>query len=956
MGHYQFFQRTAARLFLLLSVFLIGCAGAVHSPGLAPEAGGPLWPHEKSDLFPDSALVFGRLDSGFRYVLVENREPKDRVSIQLDIQAGSLNENEEQRGLAHFLEHMLFNGTDHFPSGELVKYFQRIGMRFGPDVNAHTGFDETVYHVLLPNGKTESIAEGLLVMRDYADGALLYEREIERERGVILAEKQARDSASYRTFESTFRFEMEGTLAARRLPIGTEKTIRSADRSRLKAFYDTWYRPEKMVLVMAGDFDAKTAEALIRDRFSNFTARAPAAPEPDLGTLDHHGVKSFYHYEREAGDATVSIEVLSSVPPENDSRSFQQRKLVREVGHRIVQNRLDRMLRDPDAPFTSAYVSAGRFLQKIAYGEISAKGPPETWHERLAALEQTLRRALIHGFTPSELDRVRKEMLAELEDGVRKAATRDSQDLSRLIVRHLNQNRVFQSPVQQKEMLAPFLAELTVEEVNQAFQDTWRPSHRLVLVTGNAQVKSALAGPEETILGAFFASRRQAVAPPEDARAAAFPFFAPPAAGVETPQISWIEDLGIRQVDFGNGVRLNVKQTDFKAGEVKIQAAFGYGDAGEPGVLPALAEVAQGVVTESGMGPLTRDALDRALAGKNTSFDFKVKEDHFLFQGDSVPEELELAFQLLYGYMTAPAYRPEALALSRQRLKQRYEKLSRSIDGRLQIEGKRFFAGGDSRFGLPDPQAVDRVTLEDIRGWVGSAIENAALEVSVVGDIDPEAVVALAGRYLGALGPRETPDRPHTEAVRFPAGESKTVSVDTEIVKSLVVVAWPTDDFWNIHRTRRLSVLGSVLSEKLRERIRERLGVAYSPYAYNDPSRAFEGYGLLKAVVSTDPEAVQAVVSEVHKIAEDLASEPLPEDEVKRVMEPILTSLKDLRRTNGYWMDSVLVGSLRHPRQLDWARSIEEDYRSIGAADILKMARTYLDSGKAARLVIVPAD
>ncbi len=951
-----FVRKTAARLLLLLVLFLSGCAGTGVFSGRAPEAGGPLWPHERSDLSPDAALVFGRLDSGFRYVLMENSEPQDRVSMRLNVQAGSLNETEEERGLAHFLEHMLFNGTDHFPGGELIEYFQRIGMRFGPDVNAHTGFDETVYHVLLPDGKTESIAEALLVMRDYAQGALLYEREIKRERGVILAEKQARDSASYRTFQAAFRFEMEGTLAAQRLPIGTEETIRSADRPRLKAFYDTWYRPEKMMLVMVGDFDAKSAEALIRDRFSKFTARAPAAPGPVLGDLDHHGVKSFYHHEQETGDTTVSIEVLTSVPSEDDSRSFRQDKLAREIAHRIVQKRLDRMLSDPDAPFTSASVSAGRFLQKIAFGEISAKGPPETWQRRLAALEQALRRALSHGFTPSEFDRVRKEVLAELEDPVRKASTRDSRDLSRQIVRRLNQNRVFLSPVQEKEMLAPFLDGLTAEEVYQAFQKTWKPTHRLILVTGNAQVESAPAGPEETILGAFFASRRQSVAPPEDVLSAAFPFFALPPADAETPKIIRIDDLGIRQVDFGNGVRLNVKQTDFKADEVKIHAAFGYGDAEEPLTLPALSEVTQGVVTESGMGPLTRDALDRALAGKNTSFDFKAKEDHFLFQGNSVPGELELAFQLLYGYMTAPVYRPEALALTRKRLKQRYEKLFRSIDGRLQIEGERFLSGGDPRFGLPDPQSVDRVTLEDVRGWMDSAVASAALEVSVVGDVDPEAVVAIAGRYLGALEPRKRPDRQIAEEIRFPAGESQTVSVDTEIVKSMVVVAWPTDDFWDIHRTRRLSVLGQVFSEKLRERIREKLGLAYSPYAYNDPSRAFKDYGVMQAVVPTDPEAVETVVYEIRKIAEELASRPLPENEVRRVMEPILTSLKDLRRTNRYWLDSVLVGSLRHPRQLDWARTIEEDYRSIGAADIQNMARTYLDSGKAAKLVIVAAD
>ncbi|HHC24072.1 MAG TPA: insulinase family protein, partial [Desulfobacterales bacterium] len=227
-----------------------------------------LWPHEKSDLLPDPDLIFGKLPNGIRYVLMENHEPKDRVSLHLNVQAGSLNESDDQQGLAHFLEHMLFNGSEHFPPGELVKYFQSIGMAFGNDANAHTGFAETVYDVLLPTGSKENIEKGLLVMKDYARGALLLKSEIDRERGIILAEKRTRNSVGYRTYISSMEFVFSGSKITLRLPIGTEEVIKKADRRLLKDYYDAWYRPENMILIMAGDFDAGLAESLIKSAFS----------------------------------------------------------------------------------------------------------------------------------------------------------------------------------------------------------------------------------------------------------------------------------------------------------------------------------------------------------------------------------------------------------------------------------------------------------------------------------------------------------------------------------------------------------------------------------------------------------------------------------------------------------------------------------------------------------------
>ncbi|NJL59313.1 MAG: insulinase family protein [Desulfobacteraceae bacterium] len=258
----------------------------------------PRWPHEDSDLKPDPAVLFGKLPNGFRYVVMENSNPKNRISMHLYVNAGSLNETDAQKGLAHFMEHMAFNGSEHFAPGEMVKFFQKIGMQFGPDANAHTGLDRTVYDVLLPKNEPEIIKEGLIVLRDYAHGVLLLPSEIDRERKVVLAEKRTRDSISYRTYVSEMKFEFPESRIPERLVIGDEKVLETADQKLLKDYYETWYRPENIILVVVGDTDKQLAEKLIKGQFSDITAKSPSRPYEGIGKIHHQGTKPFYHLKK----------------------------------------------------------------------------------------------------------------------------------------------------------------------------------------------------------------------------------------------------------------------------------------------------------------------------------------------------------------------------------------------------------------------------------------------------------------------------------------------------------------------------------------------------------------------------------------------------------------------------------------------------------------------------------
>jgi zinc protease len=961
-------DRIEKKLTFLLNVFFVTVAFVLLAPMLqidfflseaiantADRIIPPAWPHEKSDLKPDPNLIFGRLPNGLGYVLMVNHNPKKRVSMHLDVKVGSFNESEQERGLAHFIEHMQFNGSTHFKPGELIKYFQRIGMQFGPDANAHTGFDETVYDILLSNGDAEDISDGLLVMRDFADGALLLPSEIDKERKVVLAEMRSRDSADYRTLEASFKFTFPDALISKRMPIGTVEVLRNTGRKKLRNFYKTWYRPENMVVVLVGEFDPKIAEKAINQRFYDMRAQRPRQSKPDFGRIHHKGIKSFYHYEKESGNTTVSIENVVEIKRKPDSLSFQKKMLNRYLADLMLQNRMDAMLKDPKIPFTSADIGSGQYLDKVQYAKISAETKAANWDKSLMKIEKILRRALIYGFLPSELTRVKNDFRAELINGVKEAPTRDSRDLAGRIIRHINTDRVLQSPQQELDIFGPIAEKITIADVNRAFHSVWSADHRLLSVTGNARLNKGSKAPEDLIRAAYDKSLKSAVLSPKKVPALKFPYLPAPEDNGEIIHRKRISDLDIEQIDFSNSLRLNLKKTDFERNQVTVNVVFGYGRSNEPEDAAGISELATAVVKESGLGRLSDDELQTALAGKISRVSFKVKEENFLITGSTVSDELPLMFQLIYAHLVDPGFRASAYRLSLERLRQRDQAMMQSVDGVMSMAGERFFAGGDRRFGTASYDELRKISLKQIKRWIKKGYEATPLEVSIVGDFDAKEVVELVSRYLGGLPSKAKSFSPkRNNKIDFPKDRSAQFRVESRIPKSLIVVAYPTDDFWDIHRTRRLSALADLLSERLRVYIREEMGAAYSPFAYQQGFRAYPGYGMLKAQIITKPEQAMTVADAVKEIAQQIYAQPVSEDELKRIIDPLVTSIKDLRRTNGYWLDSVLTLSKRHPQQLEWSRTIVKDYPSITKEDLYTLAKKYFRKENAATVIVLP--
>ncbi|MBI3884703.1 MAG: insulinase family protein [Opitutae bacterium] len=920
-----------------------------------PSFAAAVFPQDESDLPPDPAIRWGRLDNGVRYAILPNPEPKGRASVQLAIGAGTLNETEDQRGLAHFVEHMAFNGSKHFAPGTMVEFFQRLGMSFGGDTNAFTGFDRTVYRLELPETTPARFTDAFTYLADVAGGLLLLETEIDKERGVILSEKRTRDSVEERQFIGEFEFLLPEARFSQRLPIGLEPVISGASRARFTDFYDTWYRPELMTVVAVGDFDPAAVEAQLKTFFAPISARAPAQPAPDRGRIaDLQGLTARLLSEPEAAVVRVAIKTVTPYAHEADNAAHRLQYLPRSLALNMVNRRLAILAKQEGAPFLVGGIGAAEQYDFFRVGSVDLACKPEHWRAALAVGEQELRRALQFGFQPAELKEAVATLRNGLEQAVKTAPTRRSGQLAGELAGSVIDQSVFVHPATELALFGPVLDKVTVENCVAALRQLWPDNlGRRLWVTGNLKLDGA---PEPQIVAAYEASRAVAVTPPAKVAEAAFAYthFGP--AG-EVAKSETVADLGATLIEFKNGVRLNLKPTDFEAGRISVSVRVGGGKLTEPPAQVGLAFFAQHTLLLGGLGQHAADDLQRLLAGRTVATNFAIDDDAFQFGATTNRADLPLQFQLLCAYLTDPGYRTEGQRQLRQFLAPFYTRLANTVEGPLQTDVPRLLASGDPRFGVPPQAAAVVRTNEEVKSWLAPEFTHGALEVAIVGDFDPAAVIAAAAQTFGALPARNAkPAYAAQRKVAFPAQPlAHQFSVPSEIPKGVVQLVWPATDRRDVRLARRLNLLGSVFNDRLRLKIREELGDGYAPNVGANLSDAYPGYGFFAASTVVAPDKARAVADAIRAAAAALAAHGVTEEELVRAKQPVLAGIKQSVRINAYWLASVLSAAQEQPERLDWARTRLADTEAITAAELTALAQQYLDPAKASEFLSLPA-
>jgi zinc protease len=910
----------------------------------------PGWPQATSDVAADPAVRFGQLPNGMRYAIMRNATPPNQAALRFNIDAGSLAENDEQQGLAHFLEHMAFNGSTNIPEGEMTRRLERLGMAFGGDTNAFTSFDQTAYTLNLPNTSAEVVETALMVLRETASELLFDPEAVDRERGVVVGEERTRDTPDMRSIRALLSFVAPGQRIADRLPIGDLDIIRTAPRQRFVDFYEAYYRPERATMIAVGDFDVDTMEAQIRAAFSDWTNNHPAGPDPDTGVVQPRQAETYIHVEPGA-QSSLQLMWTSDADRRPDSVAKRAEASVLGLGLAVLNRRINELTRLENPPFIGGGAGQQTLYDSLDLGLVMVAFNPGGWARAIETAEQEVRRLTEYGVDAAELQREITQTRTALENAVAGAATRQTPGLAGGLLSAVNDDQVFTSPASQLERFDAVVASVTVDEVNAALRANFSGNGPLAFVT----TPVAIDGGAAAITAVLEASQQVAVSPPAVTEAMEWPYTDFGAAAQPSGQ-TVIDDLGATLVTFPNGVRLTVKPTTFTDDQILVSVRAGNGQLDLPRDRLTPVWSVQSAFSEGGLGQLTRAQLEQVLTGKVVGATMGTAEDAFEISGATRPADFQTQLQLLAAYFTDAAWRPEPFALIKSMMPTYLEQLAATPGGAFSRYGTGLLASGDARFATPSADDIASAQLSEARDVVSGSIATGPVEVVIVGDVTVEDAIAAVSSTFGALPARAPAVDPTAQAldVRFPAGVTEPVRLHHTGLptQALGYVAWPTVDSVNDRKEARIvNLMSQVLQLRVTDELRENQGVAYSPRAGASSSTVFPDYGYAFIQIETPPEALDGFFETADEIAAGLRDAPVSEDELSRARLSTIESIRRGRATNGYWL-GALEGAHDKPARVEAVRTVLSDLEAVTPADIQRAAQTYLLPERAWRATV----
>ncbi len=913
-----------------------------------------IWAQSYVDRPADPDVRFGQLANGMRYAIRRNTTPPGATSLRLWIGAGSLAEREDQRGLAHFLEHMAFRGSTHVPTGDLVRILQRLGLAFGADTNAHTGLDETVYKFDLPQSDRETIDTGLMLLREVASELTLAQTEMDPERGVVLSEERLRDSPSYRQGIAELLFQLDGQLAPRRMPIGAVEIIRDAPVALMREFYEAHYRPDNAAIVAVGDFDVADMEIAIRARFGGWAAKIGVPSSPNLGTVRPRGPA--VRVNTEPGTApSLSITWARAYDATADTAAQGRHDLANAIAMGVLNKRLDRLEQAADAPFLSASAGASNVLRSAHLARLRLQPKPEAWAAALESAIAEQRRLVEFGVRPEEMERVMTEYRTAMRIAADGAATRGSNRIADTIVQAISGDDVYSSPAQDLAEVTGVLTTLGVGDVDAAARRLFAGSGPLVFVGG----PTPIAGGEAAVASVLTAALARPIAAGTAEAVKSWPYTPAATPGLVAARAE-IADLGVTDVTFANGVRLLVKTTDFAGDEVLVRVRIG---TGRLGIGP---EIARATWQVSGTVPLLRLGGTRELtyediqvltAANRVAMNLSLDDDAYMLSGTTRPVDLDMQLQLLQAYTTNPGLRAPAFARMQASVRSRLPQIEATASGVFSRELALALHGGDQRWQrVPDAAALAASGENDLAALIGQDFATGPITIAIVGDIDAARAIAAVARGYGALPARLARPPGATTPVRLADAGKLTVPHGGRADQAVAMAAWPTDDFHADPQTQRvLGVTAAILRSRLTEQLRATDGVTYSPSVEADASRVFKGIGYLTATVETRLDKVDSFFTELDRIVIALQAAPPSPDELDRARRPMLDRRIKLLRENAYWV-GILSAALGDIRMFDTIRNLVSGTERVTADDVVLAARRFLTGSTQFRMIVRPAN
>ncbi len=922
----------------------IGLAVPVWADTLSPS-----WPQAQSDLAANPAVHFGTLANGMRFAIMRNATPPKQAAIRFRIGSGSLDENDNQQGLAHFLEHMAFKGSTNVAEDEMVRILQRKGLAFGPDTNAHTSYRETVYSLDLPQVDADTISTGLKLMRETASELTLDAAAFDRERNVILSEERQRDTPQYRAGMAAMSSLLDGQRVPTRSPIGKIDVIRHAPVDLLRDYYENYYRPDRATLIVVGDVDPAALESEIRARFDDWKATAANPPAPDLGHLKTKG--ETFNVIAVPGSMT-SVQIAWTRPFEDalDTVAERRKQLVEGLGLLVLQRRLSSVASKADAPFISANAGAQDLLDSAHVAMVVANSEPDKWQAAMAAIDQEQRRIQEFGASEAEIRREIAEYRSALQAQAAAASTRTTTALASMLAGSVDSDEVFTSPADDLSLFQTLTAQVTVTEVNEALRKTFSGNGPQVLL----QTAQAPEGGADAVRQAYVAARSVSVSALSGTDDVVWPYasFGEPGAVVERRTV---DDLDLTMVRFANGVRLNVKPTKLRANEVLVREHIGGGRMAMASdrFLPIWASPA---IILSGTKALDFEDIQKVLAEKIVNIDFSVGDSAVRFEGRTRTEDVETQLQLMAAYTSDPAYRPEAFKRMQQAYLSGLDQYEATAGGVLGRDFAGLVHSNDPRWAFPDRRQLSGATVDDFEALFRPLVSKGPIEITIVGDVTVDDAIRLTSKTFGAMPQRDKVlSAPDQGSVRFPDATEPVIATHTgrEDTAAIAVGVPIGDLFSDIPRSFIADISAQIFQNRLIDQFRIAEGATYGLQGSADLSKDLPGYGFAYFYLETTPEKVGNFYTLFDKVAADLGSNTVSADELARAREPAIETLRHQQQSNGYWM-SYLENAQTDQRKLDLIRYSLDGYSKVTADEVREFARDYFQANRLWKFEVLP--
>jgi zinc protease len=903
----------------------------------------------------DPEVLVGTLPNGLRYYVRANAKPAHRAELRLVVKAGSVLEDDDQQGLAHFVEHMEFEGTRHFPKQGLVDFLSSLGLGIGPDANAETSYDDTQYTLRVPSDQPGVLDRALLVLEDWAHAATFDQSGIERERGIVLSEWRLHLDADQRTQDKVIGAQLAGSRYADRPPIGKPDIIEHAQREQLMRFYHDWYRPDLMAVIIVGDVDRDAVAAMIKEHFASLSAPSPERRRPTFDVPEHRGTRYTIVTDKEA--TTTAVQISDLRPARNQGSVGGYREIIRDqLFSDMFGARLDELARSASPPFVSAAADRellpaprtrdGAMLQAIVSNDGVTRG--------LAALVTELQRLSRFGFTATELARAKQAMMLGYERAVTESPDRESSSRADEYSRNFLEDEALPTIWQELAFHRRFLPDITLAEMNK-LTDDWFPADNRLVVVAAPDAAGIVLPDERQLAAAVSATPANRLTAYVDMAAEQTLMDSKPAAGTIVKTTEHPE-AGITEWTLSNGATVVLKPTTLREDQILFQAFAPGGTslASDAEFVPA--RVADEVVPAGGVGQFSGVTLDKILSGKAIAVLPFINELEEGMRGGSTPQDLEAMFQLLYLRFTQPRADETAFAATASQARALLANQMASPEVVFNQTIVAALSGNSPRLRPQTPATVDQWDLAKSLPFYKARFADASNFTFVfVGSFTPDTIRPLVETYLASLPATHSHETWRDLGATLPSGIVEKTVEKGIAPKSEVSLVFSGPFEYDERHELALRTMARILESRLFDAIRQELGGTYSITADPNIEKFPRPQYVVRIDWTCDPAQTDALVRRVFDEIASLKARPLPATEMAFVHENLLRDFERNSQDNGYFLNEIA----RRYKNGDTSNlaaisNVPDRIKMLTGAEVYEAAQTYLDTDRFVKVILTP--